>query len=117
MKLEEKKLSSDAHQWMYERCSKDDPEAQASLKEIKVHADFAGRIYHIRTRLRMTPENLAEFSGLTAETIEDLEESVYDGYWDEAIWKVNRGFHNWFTNVILPAAQMKPEDYSVGIVG
>lgn len=113
--MEKKKLSSDAYQWMYERYIKDDPEAQASLKEIKIQADLAGQIYGIRTRLHMTREELAEFSGLTAETIEDLEESDYDGDWDEAIEKVNTGFHNWFTTVILPAAEMKPEEYSVAI--
>ena len=63
----------------------------------------------------MAREDLAGVSGLKAETIEDLEESDYDGDWDEAIKKVNTGFHNWVTNVILPAAQMKREDYSVGI--
>jgi hypothetical protein len=54
---------------------------------------------------------------LSPETIEDLEETDYYGDWREAIEKVNRGFHNWFTNVILPAARMKPEDYSVKVVG
>ncbi len=44
-----------------------------------------------------------------------MEESDYAGDWDEAINKVNTGFHDWFTNVILPAAGMKPEEYSVGI--
>ena len=72
--------------------------------------------YDIREKLRMTREDLAQFSGLSAETIEDLEESDYDGDWDEAIKKVNIGFHNWFTNVILPAARLKPQDYSVEIL-
>lgn len=114
--MAKKKLSSDAHQWMYDRYIKDDPEAQASLKEIKVRADLAGQVYDIRTRLHMTREELAEFSGLTAGTIEDLEESDYDGDWDQAIKKVNAGFHNWITNVIRPVARMKPEDYSVGVI-
>ncbi len=113
--MEKKKLSSDAHQWMYDRYIKDDPEAHTSLKEIKIQADLAGQIYGIRTRLHMTRGELAEFSSLTPEAIEDLEESDYDGDWDEAIKKVNTGFHDWFTNVILPAAGMKPEEYSVGI--
>ncbi len=113
--MKRKKLSSNAYQWMYDRYIKDDPEAQASLKEIKVQADLAGQMYNIRTTLHMTREQLAEFSDLTADTIEDLEESDYDGDWDEAIKKVNIGFHNWFTNVILPVARMKPEDYSVGV--
>lgn len=52
----------------------------------------------------MTREELAPFSGLTAETIEDLEEPDYDGDWDEAIEKVNTGSRDWLANVIRPAA-------------
>jgi hypothetical protein len=111
-----KQLSSDAHQWMYERYVKGDPEARAFLKEVKVQADLAGQIYSIRNKLRMSREDLAEFSGLTPEIIEDLEESDYDGDWDEAIDKINGAFRQWFRNVILPAAQMKPDDYSIKAV-
>ncbi|MFC1836556.1 helix-turn-helix domain-containing protein [Thermodesulfobacteriota bacterium] len=114
--MSEKKLSTDAVEWMYNRYIKGDPERLAHLELVRKQADLAGQIYDIRTRLRMSREDLAEVSGLTTETIEDLEESDYDGDWDEAITKVNAGFHNWFTNVILPAAQMKPEEYSVGDV-
>lgn len=114
--MEEKKLSSDAHQWMYKRYIKDDPEAQAFLKEVKVQADLAGQIYSIRNKLHMTREDLAEVSGLTPEVIEDLEETDYDGDWDEAIAKINKAFHHWFTGVIVPAAQMKPDDYSIKAV-
>jgi hypothetical protein len=64
----------------------------------------------------MTREDLAEYSDLTPEIIEDIEESDYDGDWDEAIEKINSAFHHWFTGVILPAAQMKPDDYSIKAV-
>jgi len=64
----------------------------------------------------MTREDLAEFSGLTAETVEDLEETDYDGDWNEAIALINKAFHEWFTKVILPASRMTPEDYSVKAV-
>jgi len=64
----------------------------------------------------MTREQLAECSGLTPEVIEDLEESDYDGDWKDAIVRINNGFQNWFTNVILPASQMAPEEYSVDTV-
>lgn len=114
--MSEKKLSNDAVEWMYNRFIKGKPEREASLAEARRQSDLAEQIYNIRTRLHMTREQLAEVSGLTAETIEDLEESDYDGDWDEAIARVNAGFHNWFTNVILPAAEMKPEEYSVGVV-
>jgi DNA-binding protein HU-beta len=114
--MEEKKLSSDAYQWMYNRYIKDDTDARSFLKEVKIQADVAGQIYSIRNKLHMTREDLAEFSGLTPETIEDLEESDYDGDWEEAAGRINRAFHQWFTNVILPAAQMTPDDYSVKAV-
>jgi len=111
--MEEKKVSSDAHQWMYDRFIKDDPECQAFLKEVKVQADVAGQIYSIRRKFGMTREQLAELAGLSPEAVEDLEESDYDGDWEVAIQGINRAFHDWFQNVILPAAQMKPDEYSV----
>jgi DNA-binding protein HU-beta len=116
LKMEEKKLSSDAHQWMYNRYIKDDPEAQVFLKEVKIQADLAGQIYAVRHRLGMSREDLAEFSGLTPEVVEDLEETDYDGDWSQAITAINRAFHKWFTTVILPASKMTPEDYSVKVV-
>lgn len=64
----------------------------------------------------MTREELAKFSGLTADAIEDLEEADYDGDWDKAIERINKAFHQWFTTVILPAAQMTQDDYSVKVV-
>ncbi|MBD3398381.1 hypothetical protein GF413_04910 [Candidatus Micrarchaeota archaeon] len=63
----------------------------------------------------MTRRDLAEFADLSPETIEDLEESDYEGDWDEAISKVNAGFRKWFEEVIIPASEMQPEEYSVGI--
>ncbi|MFH1117496.1 MAG: helix-turn-helix domain-containing protein [Pseudomonadota bacterium] len=113
----EKELSTDAVEWMYNRYIKDDPARIAHLELVRKQSDLARQIYDLREKLRMTREDLSEFSGLTAETIEDLEESDYDGDWDEAIQQVNFGFHRWFTEVILPVARMKPEELSVGIAG
>ena len=112
--MSEKKLSSDAVEWMYHKYIKDDPERMAHLELLRRQSDLAQRIYNIRHKFRMSREDLAEFSDLTLETIEDLEESDYEGDWDEAVNKVNAGFQKWFANVILPAAEMKPEDYSIG---
>lgn len=111
--MEEKEVSSDAHEWMYDRYVKDDPDARAFLEKVKVQADLAGQVYAIRHKLHMTREDLAELSGLTAEAIEDLEESDYDGDWGEAITRINKAFHHWFTSVIVPAARMTPDEYSV----
>lgn len=115
--MSEKRLSSDAVEWAYNRYIKGNPERESSFAEASRQSDLAQQIYDLREKLRMTREDLSEFSGLSAETIEDLEESDYDGDWDEAIQQVNLGFHRWFTEVILPVARMKPEELSVGIAG
>ncbi|MEW6112657.1 MAG: hypothetical protein AB1664_11060 [Thermodesulfobacteriota bacterium] len=110
------KKSSDAVEWAYRRYIKDNPEREASLEEAGRQADVAQQIYDIRNKLHMTRDDLAEFSGLTAEIVEDIEESDYDGDWNEAVDRINHAFRHWFTNVIVPAAQMKPDDYSVKAV-
>lgn len=115
--MNETRRSSDAVEWAYNRYVKGDPEMEKYFEELGVQSELSQQVYDIREKLNMTREQLAEFSGLSPEVIEDLEETDYDGDWEEAIEKINRGFHNWFMNVILPAARMKPEDYSVKVVG
>lgn len=114
--MTEKKLSDDAVEWVYNRYIKNDPERITHVELLRRQAALARQVYDIRNRLHMTREQLAEFSGLSPESIEDIEESDYDGDWEEAITKINNGFHDWFANVILPASQMKPEEYSVKVV-
>jgi DNA-binding protein HU-beta len=113
--VDDKKLSTDAVEWAYNRYIKNDPERVAHLDLVRKQAALAQQIYDIRKKLRMTREDLAEFSGLAPETIEDIEESDYDGDWDEAIQRINSAFLTWFQNVILPVAKMKPEEYSVKV--
>jgi DNA-binding XRE family transcriptional regulator len=115
--MSEKKMSSDAVAWMYNRYIKGKPEREGSLEKIRRQGDLAQRIYDIRHRLRMTREDLAEFAGLTPETIEDIEESDYDGDWKEAVGRINDAFRRWFGEVIVPASQMKPEEYFVRSAG
>lgn len=105
----------DAYDWSYDRYIRNDPELVKYFDELDAKFKIAGQVYTIREKLNMTREQLAEYSGLSVETIEDLEETDYDGDWEEAIDKINRAFRNWFTNVILAAARMKPEDYSVRV--
>ena len=114
--MTEKKLSTDAVEWAYRRYIKNDPERVAHLELLRKQADLAQQIYDIRNKLRMTREDLAQFSGLTPETIEDIEESDYDGDWDEAVALINRAFRVWVSDVIVPVARMTPEDYSVKAV-
>ena len=105
--------SSDAYQWTYERYIKDDAEIQEFLGEVRIKADLSGQIYSVRNKLRMSREDLAELSGLTLEAIEDLEESDYDGSWEDAVERINRAFQLWFERVIVPTARMSPEEYSI----
>ncbi len=114
--MSEKRLSSDAVEWAYNRYIKGKPEREASFKEVGRQADLAQQVYDIRNRLHMSRADLAEFSGLTSEAIEDIEESDYDGDWDEAIDKINSAFRQWFHNVILPASKMTEDEYSVKAV-
>jgi DNA-binding XRE family transcriptional regulator len=111
--MEEKKRSCDAVEWAYNQYIKGDPEMEAYCEELGVHSDLAQQIYDIRTRLRMSREELAELAGLTAEAIEDLEETDYEGCWQEAIEKINHAFRQWFHTVILPASRMTEDEYSV----
>ncbi len=114
--MSSKKIVTDAYQWSYDRYVKDNPELVDFAKDIRAKALLAQQIYDIRNKLHMTREDLAECAGLTPEAIEDMEESDYDGDWNEAIDRVNHAFHHWFTRVIVPAAQMKPDDYFVKAV-
>lgn len=111
--MNDKKPSNDAVQWAYNRYIKNSPERVAHLDIIRRQSVLARKVYDIRNKLRMTREDLAEFSGLTPEIIEDVEESDYDGDWDEAIRKINVAFRMWISDVIIPIAKMPADDYSV----
>ena len=115
--MEPKKLSSDACQWACERYIDNDPDLDDFMNDVKIKADLAGQIYSVRNKLRMTREDLAEFSGLSLDTVEALEESDYDGSWQEAINLINSAFENWYSNVILPASRMTHDDYSIKALG
>lgn len=114
--MSSKKVVTDAYQWSYDRYVKGDPDLVDFAQEVRAKGLLAQQIYDIRNRLHMTREDLAEFSGFTPEAIEDLEEADYDGDWNEAIDKINRAFRQWYQDVILPAARMTPDDYSVKTV-
>ena len=114
--MSSKKIVTDAYQWSYDRYVKDDPELVEFAKDIRVKAELAQQIYDIRNKLHMTRDDLAEFAGLTPESIEDIEESDYDGDWEEAIALINKAFRVWVSDVIVPVARMTPDDYSVKVV-
>lgn len=107
-------MSNDAVEWAYNRYVKGDPEQEAYYEELGVLIGLAQQIYDIREKLRMTREDLADFSGLPVETIKNLEETNYEGNWDEAIEKINRAFTAWVTQVLVPTQKTEPpRDYQV----
>jgi DNA-binding XRE family transcriptional regulator len=110
--MSSKKIVTDAYRWSYDRYVKDDPELVEFAKDIRVKAELAQQIYDIRNKLHMTRDDLAGFSGLTPESIEDIEETDYDGDWDGAVALINRAFRVWVSDVIVPVARMTPDDYS-----
>lgn len=100
--MTEKKLSTDAVAWAYNEFIKDDPERIARFELVRAQSALARSVYDIRNRLKMTREDLAKESGLTPEAIEDIEESDYDGNWDEAVESIIVAFASWVTRVLVP---------------
>ena len=77
--MEEKKLSSDAYQWAYDRYIKGNPEMEKYFEELGVKADIARQLYNLRNQAGLTLEQLAELVDTTESVIEDIEESDYEG--------------------------------------
>jgi ribosome-binding protein aMBF1 (putative translation factor) len=77
--MEEKKLSSDAYQWAYDRYIKGDPEMEKYFEELGAKADIARQLYNLRNQAGLTQEQLAAIVGTEASVIDDIEEADYEG--------------------------------------
>ena len=77
--MEEKKLSSDAFQWTYERYIKGDPEREASFQEEILKAEIAQQIYDSRNQACLSRKEFADLVGVGEAVIEDVEEADYEG--------------------------------------
>lgn len=77
--MEEKKLSSDAYQWAYDRYIKGDPEMEKYFEELGVKADIARQLYNLRDQAGLSRKQLADLVGEEESIIEDIEESDYEG--------------------------------------
>lgn len=77
--MEEKKLSSDAYQWAYDRYIKGHPEMEKYFEELGAKADIARQIYNLRNHAGLTQEQLADLVGTDASVIDDIEEADYEG--------------------------------------
>jgi transcriptional regulator with XRE-family HTH domain len=98
----------------------DGPGLERLLQVRKAVKDYQRRqarvISDIRGKLRMTQEDLAEYSGLSLEIIQGVEQSDFPGDWNALIGSLNRAFQTWITNVIVPTYQVDPQDYLVKVV-
>ena len=77
--MEDKKLTSDAYQWAYDRYIKGDPEMEKYLEELGVKADIARQLYNLRNEAGLTQEQLAGLVGTNVSVIDDIEEADYEG--------------------------------------
>jgi len=77
--MEEKKRSSDAYQWAYDRYIKGDPEMEKYFEELGVKADIARQLYNLRIQAGLTQEQLADLVGIDPSVIDDVEEADYEG--------------------------------------
>ncbi|MBM4327661.1 MAG: helix-turn-helix transcriptional regulator [Deltaproteobacteria bacterium] len=75
---EEKKLSSDAFQWAYDRYIGNDPKEIALYEEERVKADIAQAVYNLRSQAGLSHEQLADLAGTTPSVIEDIEQADYE---------------------------------------
>jgi ribosome-binding protein aMBF1 (putative translation factor) len=79
MKMEKKKLTSDAFQWAYDKYVGSDPKEIALYEEERIKADIAQNVYDLRNQAGLSREQLADLVGATASIIEDIEEADYEG--------------------------------------
>lgn len=77
--MEEKKMSSDAFQWAYNKYIADDPEEVALYQEERIKADVAQGVYNLRNQTGLSKKQLADLVGVEESVIEDIEEADYEG--------------------------------------
>jgi DNA-binding protein HU-beta len=77
--MHEKKLSSDAYQWAYDRYIKGDPEMEKYFEELGVKAEIARQLYNLRDQAGLTQQQLADLAWTSASVIDDIEEADYEG--------------------------------------
>ena len=77
--MEEKRSSSDAFKWAYDRYIKGDAQREASFREEVLKAEIAQQVYDARNQAGLSREQLAGRLGLEESVIEDIEEADYEG--------------------------------------
>jgi transcriptional regulator with XRE-family HTH domain len=72
--------TSDAVEIMHRRYFEGKPEMLAMLRQARLNADVAQKVYDLRTKAGLTQRQLAERVGTTASVICRLEDAAYEGH-------------------------------------
>jgi DNA-binding XRE family transcriptional regulator len=111
--MEEKKLSSDAYRWAYDRYIKGDPEMEKYFEEMGVKADIARQLYNLRNQAGLTQEQLADLVGTNASVIEDIEEADYEGDFLGMASRIANTFHRRVEVRLVTVEDMKSSEIAV----
>lgn len=74
-----KKTTTDAVKILHEEFVKGDPEMERLVEEERVKLTVGLEVHRLRTDRGLSHAELAELTGIAAETIEDLEEADLEG--------------------------------------
>lgn len=78
--MAQKKFSSKASQFLYDRYIKGDPKREEEYGEEVINAEIARKICQLRTKAGLTQKELAERVGTSKSAICRLEDADYDGH-------------------------------------
>ena len=69
------------------------PQRQAGLEAVRLNATIARDIYALRTKARLTQQQLAELVGTTASVISRLEDADYGGHSLRMLQRISHALH------------------------
>ncbi len=78
--MTQRKFSSTASKFLYDRYIKGDPRREAHYEEEIINADIARKVYALRTKAGLTQQELAERVGTSKSAICRLEDADYQGH-------------------------------------
>jgi len=78
--MPKKKSTSAALEYVHRRFYAGRPERIAELEEARASAEVARKVYELRTKAKLTQQQLAERVGTTASVISRLEDDDYEGH-------------------------------------
>ncbi|MEW6347471.1 MAG: transcriptional regulator [Thermodesulfobacteriota bacterium] len=91
--MEEKKLSTDAFEWVYNKYIAHDPREIALFEEEHIKADIGQAVYDLRNEAGLSKGQLADLIGTTVSVIEDIEEADYEGEITSVVSRIATALH------------------------